>query len=205
MKNVSLLLFLIVILLLNSCISLHDSGYNEYRRYGRVKISNPVCYKFSSGEVGNELGKSKILQSGDSVIILGYRYRIPGPNLYSILNGKDTVFVSMEEVQTIKDYQISLMSTSFTISNEEDEIAWGRANYYASNKSDLKIQTQTNFLVENYTPFQYGQIAFKITRQPMGKFVQYEVKAVEGGYQRGYNSINDQKAKECVYYIRFGE
>jgi hypothetical protein len=211
MKIYLCFLFLFI---LTSCISLNDSGYkydSGYKKYegkGVIIKNNAITYEYLNGKIGDQKGilKGKL---GDTVNLLGYRFRIPGPFVYSLIENKDTIFVSKEDVISLKDYKIRLMPTTFKISKDQDEIVWGRANKYVATHADLKIQIQTNFLIETYSPFKDGQLSYKITRQPLGNEVEFEVSAFKGiynYYSKDVSTISSyEDAQKCAFFMMYGE
>lgn len=94
-----------------------------------------------------------------------------------------------DAILTEYDYNTSQQELTFTIKSSQDRDAWARANYYVHTNTDMKIQTANEFLIDTYSPINFNDQAFTISRFPQGDSVQYTVK-------RGGASPH-----ECAYFI----
>lgn len=202
-RTVKGIIFFCICSIIVSCSSLSsgDSGYQKQHIRGYVRVDSATTYFFKNGDLGEKKGYLK-WKKGDTVNLIGYRNNTYGLSYNEIEKWKfmnamivdnDTIYVHSYDVADL----LSLINTKFTVPKDKDEIVWARANKYVSDYSDLKIQTQTDFLVETYNPIgenKYTQTAFKITRQPLGDTVEYEVISNRVGWD-----------KKCAYYMFYGE
>ncbi len=172
---------------------------------GIIIKDSAVIYKFENGAVGDKIGilNKKI---GDTILIIGYKYT-DDKRVYSCIHDNDTIFASIKDIIDYDDYLITLMPTKFRVPKDADTLVWSRAKQYIDINTALKIDTETDILIETYLPFEQMHTGFRITRVPIGNEVEFEVKTKLKVSLFGSNKEEKEieRAKKCAYYMKYGK
>lgn len=164
--------------------------------------SHPAAYQYSpDGEIGDSIGYLELM-IGDSIPTFGARDQRSqvGTYHYIALKGSDTVYVAEGQVYDEYDYLVSKQSPKFRLPKSQDPTAWGRATQWVIERSNMKIQTTSENLIQTFNPEKGWHIGFTITRIPMGDEVEYDVKVVSNNY--GDASYRSQQ--RCAFYMVTG-
>lgn len=109
---------------------------------------------------------------------------------------------SLEEQSYLQ--KVQSFPLRFTIPKSELPDAWGRAQSFISQYSDMKIQTVSNNVIETYNPrsnsIDYG---YSITNAPMGDNAIITVKCYNPYV--GNSKKADMNAHALAYYMKTGE
>jgi len=102
-------------------------------------------------------------------------------------------------IQKVQSFPIK-----FTIPKSELPDAWGRAQSFISQYSDMKIQIATNNVIQTYNPSDSSiNIGYSVSNAPMGDNVIVTVKCLNtyiGNVKRA-----DFNAHALAYYMKTGE
>lgn len=150
--------------------------------------------------IGKEIGKiSK--NEGEKINAIGFKPLVLLIGGYFLINenGKN-LYVREGDVVTQYKYSVVKQPLTFEVTKDKDEESWGRANYAASKFSTMKIQTASNYVIENFNPITQNDIALKINRQPKGQNSVYEVKCIT----QNPNINKEILEKQVAYYIVSG-
>lgn len=103
-----------------------------------------------------------------------------------------------------QEYLNKAMETplTFTIQREDAEEAWGWIKKFIGKYSSMRIQKETDYLIETYTPsgIRYG---YSATRSPRGDEVEFEVKCFSGNVFLEEEA--ERNAHILAYYALNGE
>lgn len=92
---------------------------------------------------------------------------------------------------------------------DKGEEAWGRAQAFAAQHGDMKIQIATDYVLETYTPTEPSSLGFRASKSPMGDKVKINASVIPSTTAALYYAqakqrehINDVAFR---YYILTGE
>lgn len=89
----------------------------------------------------------------------------------------------------------------FKVEKAQSADAWGRAQSYVSQHSDMKIQMATEFVIETYNPTVWKELGWKVTKTPMPDGDQIEVRPFANG--RTPNELADS-GHVAAHFIKTG-
>lgn len=92
----------------------------------------------------------------------------------------------------------------FTVSNEEAEMAWGRAQSFIGRFSSMKLQTATDYVIQTYNPSASGvAYGYYVTKTPLGESTQFNVQCNTGNIFAMADA--ESNAHILAYYMSTGE
>lgn len=163
-----------------------------------TKEAELFAYEKASGSKGSALRKASF-RIGDKYLGAGLLTDAIGLQWYLLPVISDTVFVRRGDFLTEKMYTLQSQPLRFAVPKSKDSEVWSRASYFVTKYSDMKIQSQTDFLLQTYNPTEQYKIGFSITRQIRGEQVEFEVRVL--GSSLFFVWID----KRCSYYMQNGE
>jgi hypothetical protein len=198
----SLSSFAFCLFVLSSC-SVFEMKYTPNGGKAIVTKENPDKYEFVNNSSGKKIGVVEIKAFAEIDYfgeLKNYGAEVPQ---YLVIKDKDNlVCIKYPDIKTKKEYEISMQLTKFSIPKEKEKEAWSRAISYINNNSDMKIQTQTDYMIETYNPITAGKKGFTITKEISGDEIILEVKVIgNSGYL--WNSYREEQ--KCAYYIKNGK
>jgi hypothetical protein len=116
------------------------------------------------------------------------------------------VDLSPEDLQYLQN--VTTFVTRFTVSKDDSGDAWGRAQSFIAQASDMKMQVVTDYVIETFYPNRdaVGPIphyGYKVVKTPMGN--DYII-TVECSYSNSFTGdIATQNARILAYYIKTGQ
>ena len=114
--------------------------------------------------------------------------------------------VLTEEERT---FSMAMMAqpTTFTLPKDQSEDAWGRANVFVSQFSDMRIQSATNYTISTFAPLAISQYGYEITRAPSGDNATFSVTCdwFAGNVFSNQQKEATQNAHAAAYYIATGK
>ena len=92
----------------------------------------------------------------------------------------------------------------FTVSNEDAEMAWGRAQSFIGRFSSMKLQTATDYVIQTYNPSSSGvSYGYYVTKTPLGGSTQFNVTCNTGNLFAMADAQSN--AHILAYYMNTGE
>lgn len=195
----------VAVLILSGCGSATLVKYG-YSRIFVGKLSNAESHIVNSDSTVGALGPS-FIQRGARYKVLGELSSGLGPKYMLMVHESKSYYVKASDLQTLCQFQVDSLGSTFYLPKEKGEIAWGRAVTYVLKHSDMKIQTQTEYVIDTYNP--------TIIKDRVARSFLVTKEAVEGGgmkFKVQCNTNNPFDAgtasgleRECSYYMVFGE
>jgi hypothetical protein len=89
--------------------------------------------------------------------------------------------VQLSEAETAELEKARATGSSVSLPKADAEAAWGRAQYWVSKNSTMKVQTASDFLLVTYNPIEWypkPQYGYQVNRVPIGENVTFEVECL---------------------------
>lgn len=200
----SIFLSLSFAVLLSSC-NLFQLQFNPESDKAIVIAKEQKLFNIAEG---NKIGETSILVNykvGDTLDFKG-EWNQPGSKVASYVRieheGKYYA-VGALHITKIKDWQMRTITPSALLApKERGEEMWGRAVAFVSTHSDMKIQSQTDYLLQTFNPIKKGQIGFMITKRFEGEHVIFSITQL--GDPIVYQDAYDRDDKKCAYFMMYG-
>jgi hypothetical protein len=108
-----------------------------------------------------------------------------------------------------RTFSITMMAqpTTFTLPKTQSEDAWGRANVFVSQYSDMRIQSATNYTISTFGPLAISQYGYEISRTPLGDSATFSVTCnwFAGNVFSNQQKEAAQNAHAAAYFIATGK
>ena len=92
----------------------------------------------------------------------------------------------------------------FIVSNEDAEMAWGRAQSFIGRFSSMRLQTITDYVIQTYNPSSSGvAYAYYVTKTPLGDSTQFNVTCNTGNLFAMADAQSN--AHILAYFMNTGE
>jgi hypothetical protein len=199
MKKYVLFLFIAVVVF--GC-SVFKAKYYDYSGELIILKDNPELYECIDNSPGEVVGKMEGMKAMDKYPYLGYN-KNPSiePTYYKVRYNDKFYYVNYKEAKCNQVYELIKQPTTFSMPKEKDQEAWSRAVRYINKHSDMKIQTQTDLMIETYNPTKDGKKAFAVSKVFLGNEVEYEVRCI----LKSILTPPIVEAKKLAYYMRTGD
>jgi hypothetical protein len=192
------LLMINLILLLSSC-----SDYNNKGRIFSCKSHKAVFFKRIYPILKLEDNYYPV-PFNDSIFKIGdtLRYNsfwLPqvvnvGAQKYYVLKKNENLYLIHEDnIMDYIDYQLQNIPPRIKIPKEKDKELWSKALNYIIEHSSMRIQTQTDLLIETYNTYEDDQTGYQISKMLDGNDIYYTI------HGKGDNSVVN--AKKMAYYL----
>lgn len=145
------------------------------------------------------------LKRGDSLSTTGYLITMWPVESYELaeLRGRK-YYIKYDDLGGKCKLQFKDISDELIVPKEKAETAWARAVVFVNKNSGMKMQTQSDYVIQTYTPFgnttRYG---YTVTKEPDNDKVKFKVEVSSNGLY-DYDKI-DMLEKQCIYYMMYGE
>lgn len=198
-----LIYVLAIVFTLTSC-SVFTAQYKANTGKAVVAKSNPDMYEYKDGKVGDIIGKY-IKSAPFEVDFSGAFYMLGAVEpKYMVISDEGKTFCLMyPDIMPKMMYEVSIQSPNFSVPIEKEREVWSRAVSYVNQKSDMKIQTQTDFMLETFNPLTAGKKGFRITKTVTDKEASFNVD-VFGDLGVFSGELQVKEAQKCAYYMRTG-
>lgn len=166
-------------------------------------VDNPTEY----GEEDSRVPKNNLLRlnvmAGDTVNSIAYAEPthweswVKYTMYYKINYDGKVIKVSPDDFTTAKNYKFATQPTTVRVSVQYDQTVWSRSVHYIQKHSDMKIQLQSDILIETYNPTSLFKIGYSINKVKYSDYYEYTINALK------YNSkcAACLEAKKLAYYI----
>jgi len=131
----------------------------------RAKESAPTGRDLEGKEMqtGSVTRRFDGVSKGDTIKSIGSVFDRMGGNSkhYNIvILGRDTVAIEGEYLATYYYYEVYQQASTFRADKSRDPEIWSRAVYWINKHSNMKIQTQSDLIIQTYTPIRSGERDF---------------------------------------------
>jgi hypothetical protein len=168
-------LILLITVLFSGC-SYGVYFHNEPQRI-IADVDNPQMYEFiDTTEIGDSVGlynakKGDTLQSESFI----YSIDLAGSHYYYITDsGNKKITLRTPEVLTEKEHYGKYGVNYFFIPIEKDKEVWSEVIQYVIDNSTMKLQLQTDYVIDTYNPGAYG-IGFRVVKIYLEKSIKIEI------------------------------
>lgn len=206
-----LLLFLPIILFFTSCSNVGFVKRSiDKHGYAYLLRDNPELLTITNdGRLGVPAGINFEGKTMDKIKYSGYRYSLSSKWFKVSYNNQEYYLQSaIDEI----DYDILTLELPVEIEPEEDKYAWSRAVVYISKYGSLKIQTQTDLIIETFTPTETGDVGFRVAKEikkdkvlyhPLG-VAKSDMFSISENMEFHFNS-DYYESRKLAYFMLYGK
>lgn len=191
--------------LLAGCGSISYTKYASSMTFiGKSKPASAYSVNADSS-LGGEL--PNFTQKDQKYEALGFMSSALGPKYVMINSGDKKVYVQMSNLFTECQYVRDSLRGEITTTKAKGDIAWGRAVVFVQKNSDMKIQTQSEFIIDTYNvSIIKDKVArgFTITKEPNENgTVKFTITCHTNNEFDFASKINLEL--DCAYYMLTGQ
>jgi len=197
----------LIALLLSSCSVFWH--YSKKEVGGEILWDRVELYNKTSN---NMLGKKTEFviegKKGEPIQIYGLLREtglvIQEPQYVQIKYNEREYFAPIGQIAPVEYIKLRNINPSeIRMPREKDSESWSRAIYFVNRHSSMKMQTQTDYIINTYNPISNGSRGYNIIKRYEGDEVIYSIDVPTRGMNTTFNSPQD--ARRCGYYILYGK
>lgn len=182
----TILFTVFAVMLLTSCSSMNVriDRYSQPRT-AYFKVDSIQIYQFKEGSMhtGDSSKYVKVNRADSTLVYAGAfgvatfgRYR----HFNKILIHDDSTWVDSDDMIFSEEREYLMSGGVVRLPVAQSDEAWGRAMKWVIDKSDVRVQTSSEYLIDTYNPVTQGSCGYLFTKRVQGGEVLIEL-AAKGG------------------------